>query len=177
MRNGLKFLEMLLLTIVIVWMIRALAFTVYTIPNNCMKPELLQGDRVMVNRWSYGLRCGGDSLFRYARIIRSNIEKGDFIAFNSPLDTTSRLPDKPVIIGRVKAVPGDTIDLKGQGYVIPKSCGWCCCDPLKPYIVSLPEAERMLLVPEQNIIGRVECVIFNYNNLKFRKDRWLLRLQ
>ena len=66
MRNAVKFLISLGAAFFVLLLVRALALTVYIIPDRTLEPTLLQGDRVIVNRWSYGLRTGGDSLFRYA---------------------------------------------------------------------------------------------------------------
>ena len=46
---------------------RSVAFTIYTVPQTGIKPWLVSGDRVLVNRWSYGLRTGGERFFPYSR--------------------------------------------------------------------------------------------------------------
>ena len=61
---------------------RALVMTVCTIEGDGLSPQFLEGDRVVINRWSYGLRTGKkDGLFDYGRICQQKVEKGDFIAF------------------------------------------------------------------------------------------------
>lgn len=123
MRNLLKFVATLIVTFLVMFAFRALAFTVYTVPSDGLAPTLRQGDRVLVNRWSYGLRAGGTSLFPYERIMRSPVKGNDVVVFNNPLDTIDSVSDKPVFIGRCRAVPGDTIWLNKQApFVIPGRC-------------------------------------------------------
>lgn len=173
MRNALKFLIALGTALLLLLLFRALAFTTYTLTDNSMEPNLKKGDRVLVNRWSYGLRVGGDSLFHYSRILRQPVKKGDFIAFNVSQREGHRLSACPVLIGRVTAVPGDTVTVYGQQYIIPVNCQLCLCDPHTPYMVASPKGKQQMLVPERDIIGRVCLVLYNYQHLKFRKDRWL----
>ena len=48
----------ILLAIVALFAFRALVLTIYTIEGNALEPMFKSGDRIMVNRWSYGLRAG-----------------------------------------------------------------------------------------------------------------------
>lgn len=173
MRNAVRFLWALIVAVILLCAFRALAFTIYTIPNKALEPMLLKGDRIIVNRWSYGLRAGGDSLFQYTRILKSPVKKGDLIAFNSPVDSLHRMSFREVLVGKVSALPGDTIMAYGERFVIPKDCQMCTCQRKGPYLVSSLKGGNEILVPERNIIGRVFLVVYNFDSLKFRKDRWL----
>jgi signal peptidase I len=177
MRNAVKFLLALIVAVILLFAFRALAFTIYTIPNKALEPMLLQGDRIMVNRWSYGLRVGGDFCFPYERIFKSSVKKGDFIAFNSPLDTLHRMSFRDVFVGKVTALPGDTITAYGEKFVIPKGCQMCSCQRKGPYLISSPKGGNEILVPERNIIGRVFIIVYNLNGFKFRTDRWFQPIQ
>ena len=81
MRNTLKFFVALFVAFIVMLTFRTLVFTIYYVDNSSLKPAFTEGDHVMVNRWSYGLRTGGNSIFSYGRICRQQPEKGDFIAF------------------------------------------------------------------------------------------------
>jgi signal peptidase I len=123
MRNFLKFVATLIVTFLVMFAFRALVFTVYMVPSDGLRPMLKKGDRVLVNRWSYGLRAGGTSLFPYERIMKLPVLKNDVVVFNDPLDTIDSVSDKPVFIGRCKAVPGDTVWFnKRTPFVIPGRC-------------------------------------------------------
>ena len=67
MRSALKFVMALIVTILLMLAFRALVFTVYTVSGSGLEPCFVSGDRVLVNRWSYGLRTGGGPYFRYTR--------------------------------------------------------------------------------------------------------------
>ena len=46
--------------------------------------SLFQGERILVNKWSYGLRVPYMSLFSYHRWGESPIHKDDIVVFNNP---------------------------------------------------------------------------------------------
>lgn len=51
--------------IVIVLLLRGFAFTSCLIPSTGMENSLFQGERILVNKWSYGLRLPLMSAFSY----------------------------------------------------------------------------------------------------------------
>ena len=72
--------------LVVMLAFRSLVMTVCTVDGKGLEPVFQAGDRVVVNRWSYGLRTGEKGgLFDYGRICRQDIKKGDFIAFEDSL--------------------------------------------------------------------------------------------
>ena len=85
---------------------------------------MIRGDRVLVNRWSYGLRRPFARWGGYHRYFKSNMPtNGDWIAFNNPAVERGALPDtSELYVGRVLASPGDTIWMGQQGRVS------CCRD-------------------------------------------------
>lgn len=176
MRDAVNTVVALACAAVVILLVRALVVTVYAIPDNILAPHLVAGDRVLVNRWSYGLRTGGDSIFTYTRWMKSPVKKGDFIAFNSPADSTHRIPARPVLMGRVVAVPGDTITAYGKRFVIPDRYQICTCRPAGHYLVGTDSASRQLLVHEQHIIGRAVLILYNLQNMRFHRQRWLKTL-
>ena len=106
--------------------VRAWAFTIYRVDSSDLRPELLMNDRVMVNK----LGC--------------TYERGDLVVFGDTL----------VRIGRVEALPGDTITVAWQQYLLPGSCGCENCDGCKEqgyYLVSL--GPQQVLVRRTEIIG------------------------
>lgn len=101
---------------------RALVVSVYTIPRGGVKPLLVGGDRVVVNRWSYGLRAGGSTCFSYARWMGRRVGIGDLVAFNYPLDTLNAIAHRPLMAAFCKAAPGDTVHTMGRKVVCPGKC-------------------------------------------------------
>ena len=158
MKSCLKFLLALAIALVIMLTFRALVFTIYTVPDSTMEPTFKAGDRVMVNRWSYGLRTGDDGLFSYGRLCRQPIDKGDWLAVDDSLGR--------VVIGRCTAVPGDTIVYKGRREVVPGrfNCSrqdyyWLrSVNPENPV-----DSRRMGFIPESSIIGRACLIVYSHD--------------
>src|SRR5450432_68595 len=74
------------------------------IPSGSMRPTLLEGDVVLVNRMAYDLKFPLTD-FSLARI--SDPQRGDVVTFSSPKDG-SRL------IKRIVGVPGDVVELRDE---------------------------------------------------------------
>lgn len=176
MRNAIRFLISLGIAWIVLLLVRALAFTPYTIADRSLEPTLLQGDRVIVNRWSYGLRTGGDSLFQYARIMQSPAKKGDFIAFYLPIEVQKNGHSGKILIGRVVAVPGDTITVYGKNFRIPKDCQTCSRPYQTLYAIGPANDSCQFLVSEKDVVGRVCWVVYNFRNGILDKKRWLKRI-
>lgn len=144
---------------------RALAFTVCGVDGEGLKPTFVRGDRVLVNRWSYGLRTGSpNGLFGYGRICRRMVERGDIVAFDSPVDG-----DKGMYVCRCTAVPGDTLTLEDGTYLVP---GLVTCANENYYWMEALSAENPVdsrlfgPVAESLIVGRVCLVLYNHDDTK-----------
>ena len=163
MRGALKFLLALLIAFVVMLAFRALVMTVCTIEGDGLTPQFIAGDRVVVNRWSYGLRTGEKGgLFDYGRICYQPIKKGDFIAFEDSLGQT--------LICRCTALPGDTVHLTHERtpveVVVP---GLATCADQDYYWVESIGTNNVLgsrqlgFIPESNIIGRACLVLYSHD--------------
>lgn len=119
MRSALKFVMALIVTILLMLAFRALVFTVYTVSGSGLEPCFLSGDRVLVNRWGYGLRTGGGRYFRYTRWMPSPVERGDLVAFNTPAEHSANVTSLPVCACYCTGVPGDTVVAAGVKLVVP----------------------------------------------------------
>lgn len=168
MRSTFKTLIVLMVAAGLLLLFRVLVCTIYTIPDDSLLPTVKGGDRVLVNRWSYGLRIGGNAWLGYTRWCRQPVKKGDFIAFDA---------DSRVMMGRVVAVPGDTVKVYGKWYVIPRGCQVCTCDCASPCIVGANRHGGEMLVPESDIIGCATTVVYNFNNFQFDNSRWFLPIR
>ena len=85
MRKTAKFIIALALALLLMLGFRAIVFTICTVEGDALSPLFCKGDRVLVNRWSYGLRVGSDDgLIGYTRIGRSSVSRGDIVAFENP---------------------------------------------------------------------------------------------
>ena len=147
MRSTLKFIVALAVAFAAMLLFRALVFTIYTVPGSTLEPDFKAGGRVMVNRWSYGLRTAGSPLFPYGRLCRQPVDRGDLIAVD---DDEGR-----VLIGRCTALPGDTVSYDGHDAVIVP--GRASCARFDYY-----DVEPIGLVSEEHIIGRIALVVYNH---------------
>lgn len=96
--------------IVIVLLLRGFAFTSCLIPSEGMENSLFRGERILVNKWSYGLRLPLMSLLSYQRWGERAVRKGDIVVFNNPAQPAEPVIDRrDVFISRCIGVPGDTL--------------------------------------------------------------------
>ncbi len=78
------------------------------VPSGSMRPTLLIGDRVVVNKLAFDLRVP----FSFIRLWHlSDPERGDIITFESP-------KDGKLLIKRVIGVPGDRIELRDNNLIV-----------------------------------------------------------
>lgn len=110
-------LKVFALAILVVLLVRTFAVTSCSIPFTGMENTLYQGERVLVNKWSYGLRLP----FSTFRLRAEQPRKGDVVLFNNPLSRN----DAPVyarelFISRCVGVPGDTLMMDDQLLVTGK---------------------------------------------------------
>ncbi len=129
--QAIKALIALGIALIIVFAVRAYAFTIYTVPTD-ITTMLKRGDRVMVNRLSH-----------------ASPKVGDLVVFHHHGE----------LIGRVEALPGDTVRLGTNRYVIPKRCcDRCFCPDCKLYMVSLGSTQA--LVFKHQMVGKARRLFY-----------------
>lgn len=112
MKKRIKWILIFAGAIITVLLLRSFVFTSYIIPSSGMENTLFEGDRILVNKWSYGLRSPFMSLFSYRRWYSSPIHSGDIVVFNNPASLSEPVIDKrELFISRCIGVPGDTLIL------------------------------------------------------------------
>lgn len=87
------------LIILVVLLIRSWVFEPFKIPSASMRPTLIEGDYLVVSRFSYGIYL---PVLNYELFDIADPERGDVIVFTPP-----HQPSR--YIKRVVAVPGDTV--------------------------------------------------------------------
>jgi signal peptidase I len=78
------------------------------IPSGSMRPNLLEGDVVLVNRLAYDLKL---PLTDFIVVRVSDPRRGDIVTFSSPKDGTR-------LIKRLVALPGDRVEMRDQQLII-----------------------------------------------------------
>ena len=175
MNNVLKFLLALAVAFVVMLAFRALVCTIYTVEGDGLEPVFQAGDRLVVNRWSYGLRTGEKGgLFDYGRLCRQGIRRGDIIAFDDEQGNT--------FLCRCAGVPGDTITVKRTQCVVPGLIN--CADRDYYWVEAIGKnnplgSEQLGFIYEEQIIGRACLVLYSHDPSEpfwkgYRSNRLLL---
>lgn len=102
----------MLTAVVLALLVKTFAFTSCTIPSTGMENSLYQGERVLVNKWSYGFRVP----FSTYRWRERPVEKGDIVLFNNPNPRSphTAVGSREVFISRCVGLPGDTLMLNDE---------------------------------------------------------------
>lgn len=96
--------------IAVVLLLRGFAFTSCLIPSTGMENSLFQGERILVNKWSYGLRVPLMSLFSYHRWCERSVRQQDVVVFNNPAAIGQPTIDRrEIYISRCIGTPADTL--------------------------------------------------------------------
>ena len=104
-------LKVFSLAILVGVLVRAFAFTSCSIPYTGMENTLYQGERVLVNKWSYGLRLP----FSTIRLGAEQARKGDVVLFNNPTPRhEAPVYARELFISRCIGVPGDTLMMNDE---------------------------------------------------------------
>ena len=104
-----EYAEAILIAIVLALFIRTFVIQAFKIPSGSMKPTLLVGDHILVNKFIYGIKLPfTDKIL----ISLSEPERGDVVVFKFPLDT------RKDYIKRVIGVPGDRVELVDKQLLI-----------------------------------------------------------
>ena len=146
--------------------VRALVVSVHSVNGNGLAPLFQNGDQLLINRCSYGMRIAGNGLVPYSRLMRQPVKKGDIIAFKVPADSVDG-----IFIARCTAIPGDTIHTINGPLLVPglKTCAKTDYYWLEAVNQENPIDSRHLgFIPERDIIGRVVTVLYNRKNIRLQ---------
>ena len=163
MANWLKYVIAFASAFILMLAIRTLAFSIHGVVGNGLAPLYQNGDRLLINRCSYGLRIEGHGILPYSRLMRSPVERGDIVAFRVPCDSIAGL-----YIARCKAIPGDTINTQEGPLLVPglKTCAKTDYYWLESINPNNPADSRHIgFIPESHIIGKVISVLYNRKNV------------
>ena len=122
------------LTIVVglVYAVRYFVWESYQISTNAMAEALKAGDYIVVNKWP-----------------KASIERrGEVVLFRSPLRKDSL--DRPLFLGRVLGVPGDTVVVKADGYAINGQEIPHAPQALNRYFITIDAKETLLRQMKQS---------------------------
>jgi signal peptidase I len=95
--------------LLVVFLLRSFLFEPFRIPSDSMMPTLLDGDFILVNKYTYGVRL---PLLNQKIIAINEPQRGEVMVFRYPGD-----PSKDYI-KRVVGLPGDTVSYQDKRLVI-----------------------------------------------------------
>lgn len=106
------YIKVLLTAVLIVLLVKTFAFTSCSIPSSGMENSLYQGEKVLVNKWSYGWRIP----FTASHFLPERAVKGDIVLFNNPTPSDRETPvfARGLYISRCVGTPGDTLMLNKE---------------------------------------------------------------
>lgn len=151
-----KYIKVLFSAIFIVWLVKAFVITSCTIPSTGMENSLYQGERVLVNKWSYGLRIP----FTTVRLLADKGEKGDIMLFNNPTPASWESPifARDLYISRCVGTPGDTLMLNDELLVT----GEKALSPDSKVLYSYPHTAEDTLQQVMKTLGIQENPLIGY---------------
>jgi signal peptidase I len=110
------------------------------VPSGSMKPTILEGDRILVNKLAYDLKV---PFTTWHLAEWSNPRRGDIVVFYSPQDGTR-------LVKRVIGLPGDVIELRNEQLVINgKSVDYTSLGTEISDQLSVPEQHQSLFATEK----------------------------
>jgi signal peptidase I len=160
--------------IVVVFLIRSFWVEPFKIPSGSMKPTLLVGDFILVNKYTYGIRL---PVLNRKVVDINPIRRGDVVVFRYPADPTVDY------IKRVVGTPGDKISYRGKrltvnGELIPvQSTGYYTDAELNylrlpTFLEKLgPVSHQMMIVPAQPPVDLAQVRQFAHrDNCEYNDD-------
>lgn len=159
------YMLLIIITVLVVVLLRVFVFASFTIPSNSMEPTILSGDKILVNKLSFGARLINildfqpDTNLTRVKGLR-NIQHNDVLVFNFP---HTKSWDKIEMnlncyyVKRCIGLPGDTLSIINGFYHVAG-----CSDTLGVY----SEQKRLSLMGHQELASMKGI----YKTYPFRAD-------
>ena len=181
-----EWVESIVVAFMLAMIIRAFVVQAFKIPTGSMRPTLLEGDLILVNKFIYGAKIPFTD-FRLPAVMQP--KRGDVIVFIYPEDR------KKDFIKRLVALPGERVEIKnGSIYINDKPLldplfnqryyynrgdlareGEKIVVPLDSFFVlgdnsaSSKDSRYWGFVPRQNILGKAMIIYWPPNRIRIIK--------
>jgi len=177
--------ESIIIAFVLAMFIRTFFFQAFKIPSGSMRPTLIEGDRLMVNKLRYGPKIPFTKDRRLPGFGRP--QRGDVIVFIYPVDPSRDF------IKRLIGLAGETVEIKnGDIYVDGEVVDVPAIEKVYYYNrgdygqenspITVPEGHYFVLgdnsgsssdgrywgfVPAGSVIGRAELIYWPFSRMRF----------
>lgn len=150
-----------LVAMVLVLLVKTFVATSCTIPSSGMENTLYRGERVIVNKWSYGFRVPLTSLLGYHRWATKRVQRGDVVLFNNPAPKapSTAIDRREVFISRCIGAPGDTLMLNNEWVLT----GDVVISPDDKFLYSYPGTQEDLLLTAMQEAGITDNPLMGYD--------------
>ncbi len=132
-----EIIKTIFFALLIAFVLRVLLFQPFTIPSASMEPNLLEGDYIVVSKWSYGYSKHAipfsPPVFE-GRIFEQQPERGDIVVFKLPSNNQTDY------IKRLVGLPGDRVQMINNVLHING-------EPARDVVISDADAENMYGMP------------------------------
>ena len=157
MKIAVKFLIALGLSLLLVWVVRTFAFTVFTVPAGGLPPQLQAGNRVIVNRIDCDFFNRGDVVVFtdsvFAPVKKQAQSQAGSQGQSQAQPQARKFVSEAYFIGRIEKLPGDTILIDTVKYIIPTvCCKRCGCKDCRFYLLKTPTGQQV--VHKHQMIGK-----------------------
>ncbi|MDO4930276.1 MAG: S26 family signal peptidase [Bacteroidales bacterium] len=160
-KGGKRFLRYVVLpaftAVVLMLVVRTMFFTQFALSADQPGLDLMNGDRVLVNRAAYGLHLPFEELLGTPCYRQRDPQRGDIVAYYAP-DGTGE-----ILVDSISGLPGDTVTTPQRGIL-----------PAETYLAGAS------IVSHQQLVGRIVCITYSVDPDArwwqcLRQDRLLLK--